>query len=99
MSSKTQGRKTKERGKNNKNIHQQKPSFSNRKKKKLRRLERKLDRRPEGFDVMDPMFLFVGRLAVQKGPDLLLEVGPTVGELAGVGERCFGGIPKKRGWA
>ena len=23
---------------------------------------------------MDPMFLFVGRLAVQKGPDLLLEV-------------------------
>ena len=27
----------------------------------------------QGFDVMDPMFLFVGRLAVQKGPDLLLE--------------------------
>ena len=29
--------------------------------------------RIQGFDVMDPMFLFVGRLAVQKGPDLLLE--------------------------
>ena len=27
---------------------------------------------------MDPMFLFVGRLAVQKGPDLLLEAIPMI---------------------
>ena len=34
---------------------------------------KKLEPSEQGFDVMDPMFLFVGRLAVQKGPDLLLE--------------------------
>ncbi|CAK9014954.1 unnamed protein product [Durusdinium trenchii] len=35
-------------------------------------------KRDKGFDVMDPMFLFVGRLAVQKGPDLLLEAVPMI---------------------
>lgn len=34
----------------------------------------------QGFDVMDPMFLFVGRLAVQKGPDLLLEAAWQSGD-------------------
>jgi len=35
-------------------------------------------KKDKGFDVMDPMFLFVGRLAVQKGPDLLLEAIPMI---------------------
>lgn len=35
-------------------------------------------KRDQGFDVMAPMFLFVGRLAVQKGPDLLLDAIPMV---------------------
>ena len=35
----------------------------------------------QGFDVMDPMFLFVGRLAVQKGPDLLLEAPMELGRM------------------
>jgi 1,4-alpha-glucan branching enzyme len=35
-------------------------------------------KRDKGFDVMDPMFLFVGRLAVQKGPDLLLQAIPDI---------------------
>jgi len=35
-------------------------------------------KRDKGFDVMSPMFLFVGRLAVQKGPDLLLEAIPMI---------------------
>lgn len=32
----------------------------------------------KGFDRMAPMFLFVGRLAVQKGPDLLLDAIPFI---------------------
>ncbi len=35
-------------------------------------------KRDLGIGVMDPFFLFVGRLAVQKGPDLLLEAIPQV---------------------
>lgn len=35
-------------------------------------------KRDKGFDVMAPMFLFVGRLAVQKGPDLLIEAIPFI---------------------
>lgn len=31
-----------------------------------------------GVNAMDPMFLFVGRLVVQKGPDLLIEAVPMV---------------------
>ena len=38
-------------------------------------------RTTQGFDVMDPMFLFVGRLAVQKGPDLLLEAPIQEGDV------------------
>jgi 1,4-alpha-glucan branching enzyme/glycosyltransferase involved in cell wall biosynthesis len=35
-------------------------------------------KKDKGFDVMDPVFLFVGRLAVQKGPDLLIEAIPMI---------------------
>eukprot|EP00971_Amphidinium_carterae_P057200 1131010-Amphidinium_carterae.1 len=35
-------------------------------------------KRDKGFDAMDPMFLFVGRLAVQKGPDLLIDAIPDI---------------------
>jgi len=35
-------------------------------------------KRDKGFSPMDPMFLFVGRLAVQKGPDLLIEAIPEI---------------------
>mmetsp|Transcript_13633 Transcript_13633/g.30989 ORF Transcript_13633/g.30989 Transcript_13633/m.30989 type:complete len:1989 (-) Transcript_13633:86-6052(-) len=35
-------------------------------------------KRDKGFSPMDPMFLFVGRLAVQKGPDLLIEAIPDI---------------------
>jgi len=35
-------------------------------------------KKDKGFNVMDPMFLFVGRAAVQKGPDLLVEAIPMV---------------------
>jgi hypothetical protein len=35
-------------------------------------------KKDKGFSVMDPMFLFVGRLAVQKGPDLLIEAIPRI---------------------
>lgn len=49
----------------------------------------------QGFDVMDPMFLFVGRLAVQKGPDLLLEAPMELGRMMVDGWRpsfVFGAI-------
>lgn len=35
-------------------------------------------KKDKGFNMMDPMFLFVGRATVQKGPDLLLEAIPMV---------------------
>jgi 1,4-alpha-glucan branching enzyme/glycosyltransferase involved in cell wall biosynthesis len=35
-------------------------------------------KKDKGFSVMDPVFLFVGRLAVQKGPDLLIEAIPMI---------------------
>lgn len=48
-------------------------------------------KRDKGFDVMAPMFLFVGRLAVQKGPDLLLDAIPMVLQARGDAKFVFVG--------
>jgi len=48
-------------------------------------------KRDKGFDVMAPMFLFVGRLAVQKGPDLLLKAIPMVLQARGDAKFVFVG--------
>jgi len=48
-------------------------------------------KRDKGFDVFAPMFLFVGRMAVQKGPDLLLDAIPMVLQARGDAKFVFVG--------
>lgn len=48
-------------------------------------------RRTYGIGPMDPMVLFVGRLSVQKGPDLLLEAVPQVLSMRGDAKFVFAG--------
>mmetsp|Transcript_126119 Transcript_126119/g.364984 ORF Transcript_126119/g.364984 Transcript_126119/m.364984 type:complete len:1445 (-) Transcript_126119:202-4536(-) len=48
-------------------------------------------KRDKGFDVLAPMFLFVGRMAVQKGPDLLLDAIPMVLQARGDAKFVFVG--------
>ncbi|OEH80133.1 lps glycosyltransferase of possible cyanobacterial [Cyclospora cayetanensis] len=44
-----------------------------------------------GVGVLDPMFLFVGRMVVQKGPDLLLEAVPFIHKFRGDAKFVFVG--------
>eukprot|EP00929_Paragymnodinium_shiwhaense_P042980 TRINITY_DN22156_c0_g2_i1.p1 TRINITY_DN22156_c0_g2~~TRINITY_DN22156_c0_g2_i1.p1 ORF type:complete len:1969 (-),score=563.19 TRINITY_DN22156_c0_g2_i1:210-6116(-) len=48
-------------------------------------------KRDKGFPEMAPMFLFVGRMAVQKGPDLLLEAIPFILQARGDAKFVFVG--------
>ena len=48
-------------------------------------------RRTYGIGPMDPMVLFVGRLSIQKGPDLLLEAVPEILSFRGDAKIVFAG--------
>ncbi len=48
-------------------------------------------RRTYGIGPMDPMVLFVGRMSIQKGPDLLLEAVPGVLQMRGDAKFVFVG--------
>lgn len=54
-------------------------------------------RRTYGIGPMDPMILFVGRLSVQKGPDLLLEAFPGILSNRGDAKLVFVGDGHMRG--